>query len=96
MAESRTPKYSLDELAALGGISPRTVRYYISEKLLPPPLGRGPGKHYDDAHLTRLHRPLAAGRRCCPHRLASCSPRPPILSPKARMPLPTAAWIEVP
>jgi DNA-binding transcriptional MerR regulator len=54
MAHQRTPKYSLDDLAALGGISTRTLRYYLSEGLLPPPLGRGPGKHYDDAHLTRL------------------------------------------
>ena len=54
MSRQRTPTYNLEELATLGGISPRTLRYYISEGLLPPPLGRGPGKHYDDAHLTRL------------------------------------------
>jgi DNA-binding transcriptional MerR regulator len=54
MSERRRAKYTLSELAALGGVSTRTLRYYLGEGLLPPPLGRGPGAHYDDAHLTRL------------------------------------------
>lgn len=48
------PRYSLDELAALGGVSRRTVRYYIQEALIPPPLGVGRGPHYARAHLDAL------------------------------------------
>ena len=54
MTEQRIPVYSLAELASLGGVTPRTLRFYLTEGLLPAPLGRGRGKHYDDAHLTRL------------------------------------------
>jgi DNA-binding transcriptional MerR regulator len=46
--------YGIDDLAALGGVSRRTVRYYIQEGLLPPPLGVGRGRHYDRSHLERL------------------------------------------
>jgi DNA-binding transcriptional MerR regulator len=45
---------SIDELAELGGVSRRTVRYYIQEGLLPKPLGVGRGRHYDRSHLERL------------------------------------------
>jgi len=47
-------RFSVDELADLGGVSRRTVRYYVQEGLLPAPLGIGRGRHYDDAHLQRL------------------------------------------
>ncbi len=46
--------YSIVELAQLGGVSRRTVRYYIQEHLLPPPLGVGRGRHYGSEHLARL------------------------------------------
>ena|SRR2546422_5746830 len=46
--------YSIAELAQLGGVSRRTVRYYIQENLLPPPLGVGRGPHYGADHLERL------------------------------------------
>ena len=46
--------YSIDELAELGGVSRRTVRYYVHEGLLPAPLGVGRGRHYDQAHIDRL------------------------------------------
>ena len=70
MAEMQPPRqrYSLTELADLGGVTPRTVRYYISQGLLPGPLGAGPGPKYDDTDLARLrlikrlqrdHQPLA-------------------------------------
>jgi len=55
----------IDELADRGGVSRRTVRYYIQEGLLPAPLGVGRGLHYDQAHLDRLLRVKAlqeAGR----------------------------------
>jgi DNA-binding transcriptional MerR regulator len=47
-------RYGIAELAELGGVSRRTVRYYVQEGLLPPPLGVGRGDHYGPAHLARL------------------------------------------
>ena len=47
-------RYNIDELADLGGVSRRTVRFYVQEGLLPAPLGVGRGSHYDRAHLERL------------------------------------------
>ena len=48
-------RYTLEQLAHQGGATPRTVRYYISEGLVPPALGRGRGAaHYDEEHLARL------------------------------------------
>jgi DNA-binding transcriptional MerR regulator len=49
-------RYGIEELAALGGVNRRTVRYYVQEELLPPPLGVGRGKHYGPEHLRRLLR----------------------------------------
>ena len=46
--------YGVDELAERGGVSRRTVRYYIQRGLLPPPRGLGRGKHYTEAHLSTL------------------------------------------
>ncbi len=48
------PRYNIDELADLGGVSRRTVRYYVQEGLIPPPLGVGRGPHYERAHLDAL------------------------------------------
>src|SRR5262245_21826520 len=47
-------RYGIAELAELGGVTRRTVRYYIQENLLPAPLGVGRGKHYGREHLDRL------------------------------------------
>jgi DNA-binding transcriptional MerR regulator len=49
-------RYAIDELADLGGVTRRTVRYYVQEGLLPEPLGLGRGRHYGPAHLERLLR----------------------------------------
>ena len=51
MADER---YSVGELAELGGVSRRTVRYYVQEGVLPTPFGVGRGDHYGRAHLDRL------------------------------------------
>jgi DNA-binding transcriptional MerR regulator len=59
------PRYAIGDLADLGGVSRRTVRYYVQENLLPPPFGVGRGNHYGQAHLDRLVRVKAlqeAGR----------------------------------
>lgn len=44
------------ELAELGGVTRRTVRYYVQEGLLPAPRGVGRGDHYGPEHLERLVR----------------------------------------
>ena len=53
---SATIRYAIGELAALSGISRRTVRYYVQEGLIPPPLGLGRGNHYTSDHLEQLLR----------------------------------------
>ena len=62
------PRYSLTELADLAAVTPRTIRYYISQGLLRGVATAGPGAKYDDADLARLrlikrmqrdHQPLA-------------------------------------
>ena len=47
-------RYSVGELADLGGVSRRTIRYYVQEGLLPSPFGVGRGDHYGRPHLDRL------------------------------------------
>jgi DNA-binding transcriptional MerR regulator len=47
-------QYSLSELTEAAGVSPRTVRYYIGEGLLPPPVAHGPRSYYTSDHLVRL------------------------------------------
>ena len=64
--------YDLGELSDRAGVTPRTVRYYVQQGLLPSPGTRGPGARYDARHLDRLnlikrlqreHLPLAEIRR---------------------------------
>ncbi len=59
---------SIEELAERVNTPVRTVRYYITEGLLPGPVGRGKATVYSEEHLLRLgliriladqHRPLA-------------------------------------
>src|SRR5262245_7516590 len=83
-------RYGIEELSDLGGVSRRTVRFYIQEGLLPTPLGVGRGRHYGEEHLRRLvrvremqeqgltlaeiHEKLAGGRS--PAAGASAAPKP--------------------
>lgn len=46
--------YSIGELATLAGVTPRTIRYYVSIGLLPSPGQQGPQTRYGDGHLARL------------------------------------------
>jgi DNA-binding transcriptional MerR regulator len=48
------PRFSLTELADLAGVTPRTVRFYLSQGLLPSPGATGPGVKYGEDHLDRL------------------------------------------
>jgi DNA-binding transcriptional MerR regulator len=70
--------YNLSDLARLASVTPRTIRYYISQGLLPSPAQVGTNARYGDRHLDRLrlirllqreHLPLAEIRS----RLASLS-----------------------
>jgi len=54
MGESVAEGYTVKELADRAGVTPRTVYYYVSEGLLPPPEGGGPATTYRDEHLARL------------------------------------------
>jgi DNA-binding transcriptional MerR regulator len=60
------------ELSDKAKVSPRTIRYYIQQGLLPAPETRGPGAHYGPEHVDRLllirrlqqeHLPLSEIRR---------------------------------
>ena len=44
----------LAELAKASGVTPRTIRYYIHQGLLPSPGKRGRGARYDRGALGRL------------------------------------------
>jgi DNA-binding transcriptional MerR regulator len=46
--------YTIADLARLGGVTPRTIRYYVAQGLLPSPAQAGPGTRYGEAHLARL------------------------------------------
>ena len=52
--EQDEPILSIEELAEQARVSPRTVRYYISEGLLPGPGARGKLASYGADHLARL------------------------------------------
>jgi DNA-binding transcriptional MerR regulator len=51
-----TVRYAVGDLARLGGVSRRTVRYYVQEGLIPPPFGVGRGNHYGAEHLQQILR----------------------------------------
>jgi DNA-binding transcriptional MerR regulator len=47
-------RYRLADLVSATGVTPRTIRFYIAEGLLPPPEGAGPAAVYTTAHHDRL------------------------------------------
>lgn len=49
-------RYTAADLARRANVSVRTVRFYIQEGLVDPPLGRGPGAHFGERHLHQLLR----------------------------------------
>lgn len=72
MPDNDTAIYTIAELADLAGVTPRTIRYYLAQGLLPSPGQTGPGTRYTEMHLARLrlirnlqaeHLPLAEIRR---------------------------------
>src|SRR5688572_5160641 len=52
----KSDAFSIGDLADAAGVSRRAIRFYVQQRLLPPPLGRGRGGHYDGSHLERLRR----------------------------------------
>ncbi|GGV06214.1 transcriptional regulator [Streptomyces litmocidini] len=54
-SDARGPVYTVDELAARAGVTVRTVRFYGTRGLLPPPvIGARRVGHYGPDHLSRL------------------------------------------
>ncbi len=49
-----TSNYRIGELAQKANVTKRTIHYYISKGLLPPPTGSGVGSYYGDEHLYRI------------------------------------------
>ena len=54
MPPDPSDRYSIDELATLTGVTPRTVRFYIAQGLLDRPIGETRGAHYGRRHLEQL------------------------------------------
>lgn len=55
LSDVQEPVYTVDELAARAGVTVRTVRFYGTRGLLPPPvIGARRVGHYGQEHLSRL------------------------------------------
>jgi DNA-binding transcriptional MerR regulator len=54
MENSSRRTYTIQELAERCGVTPRTIRFYIEEGLLPPPLQEGRIGLYTDEHVERM------------------------------------------
>lgn len=46
--------YGIKELSEETGVQPRTIHFYIKERLLPPPSVKGGGARYNERHLVLL------------------------------------------
>ncbi|MHA3701498.1 MerR family transcriptional regulator [Jatrophihabitans sp. YIM 134969] len=51
---ARLAPFTVDDLAARTGLTVRTIRFYVSEGLVAPPVRRGRIAYYDDTHRMRL------------------------------------------
>ena len=60
---SNSACYTIDDVMRLTGVSRRTVRYYVTRELIPPPDGRGVGLHYRQEHVDGVLRVLEAKER---------------------------------
>lgn len=81
----------IGDLADAAGLSRRAVRFYVQQRVLPPPTGRGRGKHYTAEHLERLQKiaslqaaghSLDAIRRILDGQPVSEIPQPPRVLPR--------------
>lgn len=88
-------RYSIGELAEMGGVSRRTVRFYVQRGLLAPPHGVGRGAYYDAAHLARLLAVKHAQERGLPlDAIADQVGQAPLAMPRADAapPIPLEPW----
>ena len=89
----------IDELATAAGLTRRAVRFYVQQKLLPPPTGVGRGRHYDRSHLDRLREIVAqqaAGHSLdAIRRLAAGEPLPPAAARRHRPSVSAQLWTRV-
>jgi DNA-binding transcriptional MerR regulator len=51
---SKPARFTAEQLAFRAGVPLRTVRYYVAEKLIDAPEGRGRGSHFTERHLAQL------------------------------------------
>ena len=51
---SEEKSYTISELAEAAEVTIRTIRYYVAEDVLPPPLGSSRASVYTEEHLNRL------------------------------------------
>lgn len=47
-------RYKIGELSMKANVTKRTIHYYVSRGLIPPPKGAGVSTHYSDEHLYRI------------------------------------------
>ncbi len=91
-------EYTISELAELGGVSRRTVRYYVQEGLIPKPAGLGRGAHYKKEHLEALLRVKAMQERGLLHeeiRLALSTGRSPSVAAERPLSVQRSSWIRI-
>jgi DNA-binding transcriptional MerR regulator len=91
--------YAISDLARLADVTPRTIRYYVAQGLLPAPGQSGPGARYPESALGRLrlirelqrnHLPLAEIRT----RLSALSDAEVAALVAAPQPKPSASALE--
>jgi DNA-binding transcriptional MerR regulator len=58
MSETTPTTYTLSELSEATGVAARTIRYYIAEDLMPPPVRGGRNASYNADHLAVLKQVL--------------------------------------
>ena len=90
----------MGELADLGGVSRRTVRYYVQERLISPPSGLGRGAKYGREHLDQLVQVKALQERGLSLdevRLAmrSATPESPLRVESLPRAVPRSHWVRV-
>jgi DNA-binding transcriptional MerR regulator len=54
--DSGAARFSMHDLVESSGLSERTIRYYITQGLIAPALGRGRARYFTPDHLEQLER----------------------------------------
>ena len=63
VAKHGAERGAIDDVVRLTGVSRRTVRFYVTSKLIPPPDCRGVGLHYRQEHVDGILRVVNARRQ---------------------------------